>query len=119
VVAFLVGLRGSGHQLVEAVVKRIAPQIKNCAYDDRVNYWRDTVAPAGSSFLTYLDENPDVHFFGKWSYPAGPEGRTHASARVSLVKLVCLNATRGPSTCAWCTCAANPWTQCALPCTAS
>jgi hypothetical protein len=93
VVAFLVGLEGSGHHLVEAVVERIAPQIKNCDYDDQVNYWRDTEAPTGSSFLTYLDENPDTHFFGQWSYPAGPEGRTHASARVSLLKLVCLNAT--------------------------
>ena len=93
VVAFLVGLEGAGHHLVEAVVDQILPKVQYFTFDDEVNYWKDRGEPAGTSFLRYLNQHPDLHVFGQCSYPAGHEGRHHAGARVSLVKLLCLNAT--------------------------
>jgi hypothetical protein len=93
VVAFLVGLEGAGHHLVETVIRHIVPKVKNLFYSDEVNYWKDFGEPAGTSFLRHLDQHPDTHFFGQFSYPAGKKGRHDVTARVSLVKLVCLNAT--------------------------
>jgi len=96
VVAFLVGLEGTGHHLVTAVVDELntdpglvaeqQPRLDLEVSDDE--------GPAGTALLQFLHSHPGTHFFYR-SYPAGSEGRYDfdAGARVSLVKLLCLNAT--------------------------
>jgi len=96
VVAFLVGLEGSGHHIVETVVGQIVPKVENFFWG-AVDYWKDLGEPAGTKFLTWLEQHPGVHFFGQWSYPAGPKGRHDVDARVSLVKLVSPNLRPNPN----------------------
>jgi len=93
-VAFLVGLEGSGHHLVEGVVGDIVPKVGgNHGHRAPTRFFRDVGKAAGSSMLSHLAQNPDVHFYGQASYPTTHRGRKDAGARVSLVQLVCLNAT--------------------------
>jgi len=87
VVAFLVGLEGSAHHLVGAVVKNMHRRLLT-GIQPRL----DPQDPAGTDLLEFLHHHPEKHVFYQ-SFPAGPGGRHSASARVSLVKLICLNAT--------------------------
>jgi hypothetical protein len=95
VVAFLVGLEGTGHHLVTAVVKNLVRKQNSSLYakkQPRLDPQVSHEGPPGTDLLEFLHDNPQKHFFYR-SYPAGHGGRHSASARVSLVKLICLNAT--------------------------
>jgi hypothetical protein len=95
VVAFLVGLEGTGHHLVTAVVKNMADKPGGNLYakqQPRLDGEVSHEGPPGTDLLEFLHDNPQKHFFFR-SYPAGHGGRHSARARVSLVKLICLNAT--------------------------